>query len=355
MEFTKLKIDQYRVNSREIIEKISVVLLNSERIGQTVAVPVTINLNNLPSALIKFIKQLGYMDENLSNIYKKQFNLLSLGSIEYKEERKSIYYSFINDIRNLFSTLTELGTSYRYPAANTYQYLIKVSSESEEKLIRSKKFISELEKIFLNFLDKLDLMYAVPLFSKKMSLIKNENTYFNLRVDFLADKFIIKLSIEKDYFNEDSILILQKRLDFLEKEVNKIYSKASLESNFRYLNEFEIMEFFTGIKSNGYGVRGFSRGLEIAVIDFMRSKHKFFENKCDLELVSFSIDHEKSIAIQVVSEEYYNRAEKFILGYGNFTSKDIVNLAKNLENLNFIHGTNMNYDFARLMSISTPH
>lgn len=355
MEFTKLKIDQYRVNSREIIEKISVVLLNSERVGQTVSVPITINLNNLPSALIKFIKQLGYMDENLSNIYKKQFNLLTLGSIEYKEERKSIYNSFISDIRNLFSTLTDLGSSYRYPGANIYQYLIKVSSETEEKLIRSKKFILELEKIFLKFLDKLDLMYAVPLFSKKISLIKNEDSYFNLRVDFLADKCIIKLSIEKDYFNENSSLILEKRLEFLEKEVNKIYSKASLESNFRQLNEFDILNFFTGQKSDIYGVRGFCRGLEIAIVDFMKDKHSFFENQCDLELVSFSIDHEKSIEAQVISKDFYNRAEKFILGYGNFTSKDIVDLARKLENQDFIHGTTMNYDFARLMSISTPH
>lgn len=353
MEFTKLKIDQYRVNSMEILNK-SINVLKPVNQNQSLYVPIGFNLNNFPSSLVKFIKQLGYLEEYLAHTFKSNYNILSLGDIEYKEEKKATKYLFLKEVQKMFFNLNELNCFIRYPAANEFMYYIEVRNQEEALAISSKKFMKDLEILFIKFLDKLDLMYAVPLLSKKITLIKNEDTYFSLKIDFLADKCCIKFSCDKDLFDSEAQAVFKEKIDFIESETNKIYMKANLESHFKLLNKFEFMKHFYKEKK-GYQRTGFNNAMEVALIEFLKAKHDLFENICNLELVSFTIDHEKSLKVQSVKEGDYHYCEKFILGYGQFTAKHIIDLSKNLENESFIHSKNMSSDFGKLLSISTPH
>ncbi len=353
MEFTKLKIDQYRVNSREIIENI-VIVLNSQT-NRGFFVPITINYNKLPSALIKFLKQIGYLEENLAGTFNGNYNILSLGDLEYKEESKMLLKNFIKEVRELMSNQTKHNVRYDFPGAFIFTYLIEVKDKEEETLIRSKKtFINELEKLFLKLLDKLDLIYAVPFLYKKITLVKNEEIYLNLKIDFLADKCCLHLNINENYFEKQAIEIFKNKLSTIEKLVNELYKKAQLESHFRLLSNFEFMDKLLLNKGN-YQKYGFNNAIEMCFMLFLMEKHSLFENKCNLDIVSFTIDYEKSIEIQKPKNDSFSMPERFFIGYGQFTSEHIKNICLQVENDKFIHSRSMGLDFTKLLSISTPH
>ncbi len=351
MTFTKLKTDKYRVDIQEIIEK-CLVIYNEKYKGAT---QVKISLNDLPSALIKFLKQVDYLETHLHGVFKQSFNILALGDLNYKEENKTLFSKFKKDLNEFFYSLAEdNGNVTKYPAANEMQYILN-TNENQEKNIRSKRFMPELEKLFIKLFDKLDLIYGVPFLSKKITINKDEDTIFSLKVDFLADRFHIRANIDSDCFDNEAIKNFNEKLSFFEKNINKIYEKANLESHFRTLATSDFLPEL-GEKER-YSRNGFSTCLEKMLIDFLIVKHPAFECKSELEIVSFSIDHEKSIEAQLTTTEHnsYLCPKKIILGYGNFTSKHIVDLIAKIRNKNFKNSIDMSSDLTRVLSISKPH